>query len=140
MAQLQIDIVSAEGAVHQGPADMVIAPGEMGDIGVAPRHAPLLTRLRPGEVRVKIGDRELPFYVSGGLLEVQPHLVTVLADTALRAQDADEAAALKVKQEAEERLANARTEIDLARAQAEIIEAAARLQFVRKLQGTAGGR
>lgn len=134
MAQLQVDIVSAEGHIHEGFADMVIAPAEMGDVGITPRHAPLLTRLKAGEVRVKLGAEELQFFVSGGLLEVQPHLVTVLADTALRAKDADESAALKAKRDAEESLANANTDIDMARAQAELVEAAARLQFVQKLR------
>jgi F-type H+-transporting ATPase subunit epsilon len=134
--ELQVDIVSAEGEIFQGSATMVIAPAELGEIGVAPRHAPLLTRLRPGTVRVKGADgEEQQFFVSGGLLEVQPQLVTILADTALRARDADEAAAQRAKQDAEERLANAKSETDFARAQAELIEAAARLEFVRKLHG-----
>ena len=115
---------------------MVIAPAEMGDVGIAPRHAPLLTRLRPGTVRVKQqGGEELEFFVGGGILEVQPHLVTVMTDTALRAKDADEAAALSAKQAAEEKLAGAKSDIDLAKAQSELIEAAARLQFVKKLKG-----
>lgn len=114
---------------------MVVAPAEMGDVGIAPRHTPMLTRLRAGEVRVKTVDgTECQFFVGGGFLEVQPYMVTVLADTALRARDADEAAALKAKQDAEEKLADAKTDIDLARAQAELIEAAARLQFVQKLR------
>ena len=133
---IHVDIVSAEGEIFQGSATMVIAPAELGEIGVAPRHAPLLTRLRPGTVRVKGADgAEQQFFVSGGLLEVQPQLVTILADTALRARDADEAAAQRAKQDAEERLANAKSETDFARAQAELIEAAARLEFVRKLHG-----
>lgn len=136
MPQLQVDIVSAEGHIHSGEAQMVFAPAEMGEVGIAPRHSPLLTRLKPGTVRVKTLDgQELPFFVGGGLLEVQPYLVTVLADTALRAKDADEAAALAAKQAAEEKLAGAREDIDLARAQAEVIEAAARLEFVRKIKG-----
>ena len=136
MANIHVDIVSAEGQIHSGEATMVIAPAEMGDVGIAPRHAPLLTRLRPGTVRVKQqGGEELEFFVGGGILEVQPHLVTVMTDTALRAKDADEAAALSAKQAAEEKLAGAKSDIDLAKAQSELIEAAARLQFVKKLKG-----
>jgi F-type H+-transporting ATPase subunit epsilon len=136
MANIHVDIVSAEGQIHSGEATMVIAPAEMGDVGIAPRHAPLLTRLRPGTVRVKQqGGEELEFFVGGGILEVQPHLVTVMTDTALRAKDADEAAALAAKQAAEEKLAGAKGDIDLAKAQSELIEAAARLQFVKKLKG-----
>ena len=136
MANIHIDIVSAEGAIHSGEATMVFAPAEMGEVGIAPRHAPLLTRLKPGTVRVKTPDgQELPFFVGGGILEIQPYLVTVLADTALRAKDADEAAALKAKQDAEEKLAGAKSDIDLARAQADLLEAAARLEFVKKIKG-----
>ncbi|MDD3761656.1 MAG: F0F1 ATP synthase subunit epsilon [Nevskiales bacterium] len=135
MANIHVDIVSAEGHIHSGEAQMVFAPAEMGEVGIAPRHAPLLTRLKPGTVRVKSpeGD-ELEFFVGGGILEIQPYLVTVLADTALRAKDADEAAALAAKQSAEEKLAGAKSDIDLARAQSELIEAAARLQFVQNLK------
>lgn len=135
MADLRVDIVSAEGNIHQGEAAMVFAPAEMGEVGIAPRHAPLLTRLKPGEVRVKTPEGEdLQFFVGGGILEVQPHLVTVLADTAIRAKDADEAAAAAAKASAEEKLANASGEMDMAKAQAELAEAAARLQFVQKLK------
>lgn len=135
MAQIHVDIVSAEGQIHKGEASMVFAPAEMGEVGIAPRHSPLLTRLKPGAVRVRTpAGEELQFFVSGGILEVQPHLVTVLADTALRAKDADEASALKAKQDAETKLAGAKTEIDLVKAQQEMIEAAARLEFVRKLK------
>lgn len=135
MAQIHVDIVSAEGQIHKGEASMVFAPAEMGEVGIAPRHSPLLTRLKPGAVRVRTpSGEELQFFVSGGILEVQPHLVTVLADTALRAKDADEASALKAKQDAEERLAGAKSEMDMAKAQQEMIEASARLEFVRKLK------
>ena len=141
MAQLNVDIVSAEGHIHHGPAAMVFAPAEMGEVGIAPRHAPLLTRLKPGAVRVQTPDgQELQFYVGGGILEVQPHLVTILADTALRAKDADAAAAAEAKKRAEEALAGAKTEMDVAHAQALVTEAAARLEFIKKLQKTAGGR
>lgn len=135
MASIHIDIVSAEGEIHHGEAAMVFAPAEEGEVGIAPRHAPLLTRLKPGEVRVHdAGGEDHVFFVGGGILEIQPHLVTVMADTALRAKDADEAAALEAKQRAEEKLSKAHGDIDLARAQAEMAEAAALLQFVRKLK------
>ncbi len=136
MASIHIDIVSAEGDIHHGEATMVFAPAEEGEVGIAPRHAPLLTRLKPGEIRVQdVDGEEHAFFVGGGILEVQPHLVTVMADTALRAKDADEAAALEAKQRAEERLSNAQGSLDLARAQAELAAAAAMLQFFRKLRG-----
>jgi len=136
MPQLHVDIVSAEGNIHSGEAQMVFAPAEMGEVGIAPRHAPLLTRLKPGTLRVQTPDGQmLPFFVSGGILEVQPHLVTVLADTALHPKDADEAAAQAAKAQAEQRLAGASTETDMAKAQIELVEAAARLEFVRKLRG-----
>ncbi len=135
MASIHVDIVSAEGQIHTGEAQMVFAPAEMGEVGIAPRHTPLLTRVSPGTVRVKQEDgSELRFFVGGGIMEVQPHLVTILADSALRAKDADEAAAVAAKAAAEEKLAGAKSEIDLAKAQQEIVEAAARLEFVRKLK------
>jgi F-type H+-transporting ATPase subunit epsilon len=138
--KLHVDIVSAEGHIYTGEATMVFAPAVMGEVGIAPRHAPLLTTLKPGTVRVQPPDgEELAFFVGGGILEVQPHLVTVLADTALRAKDADEAAAAKAKQAAEEKLAGAKSDMDLARAQAELAEAAARLEFVKKLKNTTRG-
>jgi F-type H+-transporting ATPase subunit epsilon len=132
---IHVDIVSAEGQIHTGEASMVFAPAEMGEVGIAPRHAPLLTRLKPGAVRVKLeSGEELAFFVSGGILEVQPHLVTVLADTALRAKDVDEASAAQAKQRAEEAMGNAKSEVDLARAQAELIQAAALVQFLDKIK------
>jgi F-type H+-transporting ATPase subunit epsilon len=132
---LHVDIVSAEGDIHHGEAQMVFAPAEMGEVGIAPRHAPLLTRLKPGEVRVKTeSGEELRFFVGGGILEIQPTLVTILADTALREKDADEAAAADAKRQAEAALAGARTEMDLAKAQASLVEAAARLEFVKKIK------
>jgi F-type H+-transporting ATPase subunit epsilon len=135
MATLKVDIVSAEGHIHHGEAAMVFAPAEMGEVGIAPRHAPLLTRMKPGEVRVKQADgSEQQFFVSGGILEVQPNLVTVLADTALRAKDADEAAAIEAKRRAEEAMATAKTDIDVARAQAELAQAAALVAFLQKIK------
>jgi F-type H+-transporting ATPase subunit epsilon len=135
MSSIHVDIVSAEGQIYQGEAAMVFAPAEMGELGIAPRHAPLLTRLKPGAVRVKSeSGEEHAFFVGGGILEVQPHLVTVLADTALRARDVDEAAALQAKQRAEEAMSNAKSDIDLARAQADLIQATALMQFLDKIK------
>ena len=130
---IHVDIVSAEQEIYSGLAEMVIAPAEEGDVGIAARHAPLLTRLKPGEVQVKTDNKEtLPFYVSGGILEVQPHLVTVLADRAIRATDIDEAAAKEAKQRAEEMLADKSGKHDLARAQAELLEAVMQLQTLER--------
>ena len=136
MATIKVDIVSAEGEIHSGEATMVFAPAQMGEVGIAPRHAPLLTALSPGEVRVQTEDgSEESFYITGGMLEVQPHLVTVLADTALRGDQLDEAAALAAKQDAEEALKGVSNETDLKRAQAEMAEAEARYRAAQKLKG-----
>ena len=132
---IHIDIVSAEGEVHTGEATMVFAPASGGEIGIAPRHAPLLTTLKPGEVRVQTeGGEEHVFWVGGGALEVQPHKVTILADTAARAKDLDEAAALAAKQRAEEALRDRAGAIDIAEAQAELARAAAQLRAIEKLR------
>ena len=137
MATIHVDIVSAEGAIFSGEAAMVFAPAVMGDIGIAPRHAPLLTTLKPGEVRVQTpGGEEQFFYVSGGAIEVQPHLVTVLADTALRARDLDEAAAMQAMERAEEALKNRGSKIEVAEAMAEIARRAAQLKVLDKLRKT----
>ncbi len=136
MNTIKVDIVSAEGAIHSGTAKMVYAPAIMGDVGIAPRHAPLLTALKPGEVRIELEDgSEQSFYVTGGMLEIQPHLVTILADTALRGEQLDEAAALAAQQEAERALAGASAQTDVARAQAELAEARARYNTAQKLKG-----
>ncbi len=136
MATIKVDIVSAEGEIHSGSAAMVFAPAKMGEVGIAPRHAPMLTRLSPGEVRVQDEDgKEESFYITGGMLEVQPHLVTVLADTALRGDQLDEAAALAAQHEAEEALKGASEETDVVRAQAELAEARARYRAAQKLKG-----
>ena len=136
MATIKVDIVSAEGEIHSGEAAMVFAPAKMGEIGIAPRHAPLLTALKPGEVRVEDTEgNEHFFYITGGMLEVQPYLVTVLADTALRGDQLDEAAALAAQQEAEEALKGVSEETDLARAQQELEEARARYRAAQKLKG-----
>jgi len=132
---LHVDIVSAEGAIHSGQAAMVYAPAEMGEVGIAPRHTPLITRLRAGDVRVASENGETDyFYVSGGMLEVQPHVVTVLADTAIRARDLDEAAAVEAKRRAEDTLAGKTAEFEYAQAQAELAEAVAQLRAIEKLR------
>ncbi|MBR9812920.1 F0F1 ATP synthase subunit epsilon [bacterium] len=134
--ELHVDIVSAEGEIFSGAAAMVFASAEMGEVGIAPRHAPLLTRLKPGEVRVrKLDGDEQSFFVGSGVLEIQPYVVTVMADTAARAADLDEAAAVEAEQRAKEAVENANAEIDIARAQAELAEAAARLHLLKKLKG-----
>jgi len=136
MATIRVDIVSAEGEIHSGEATMVFAPAKMGEVGIAPRHAPLLTLLKPGEVRVETPEGgEEAFYITGGMLEVQPHLVTVLADTALRGDQLDEAAALAAAQEAERALEGVSEETDVARAMAEVEEARARYRAAQKLKG-----
>lgn len=132
---IHVDVVSAEGHIHHGEATMVFAPASQGEVGIAPRHAPLLTTLKPGVLRVQTAEGEmLQFFVGGGILEVQPTVVTVLADTALREKDADINAAAKAKAEAEAKLAGAPTEMDRKLAQQELIEAAARYEFVKSLQ------
>ncbi|MCS5565124.1 MAG: F0F1 ATP synthase subunit epsilon [Methylococcales bacterium] len=131
---IHVDIVSAEKEIFSGLAEMVFAPAEMGEVGISPRHAQLITRLNPGEVRVKTSEGEYPFYVSGGLLEVQPHVVTILADTAMRAKDIDEAAALEAKARAEEALADKTGKIDYARAQAELAEAVMQLRTLDRFR------
>jgi F-type H+-transporting ATPase subunit epsilon len=135
MATIHVDIVSAEGEIFSGEASMVFVPAVMGEIGIAPRHAPLLTTLRPGEVRVQTaGGDEQFFYVSGGAIEIQPHLVTVLADTALRAKDLDEAAAVQAKQRAEEALKNRTDAVDAAELQAELARLAIQVKMIEKLR------
>jgi F-type H+-transporting ATPase subunit epsilon len=137
MATIHVDIVSAEGEIFSGEAAMVFAPAALGDIGIAPRHAPLLTTLRPGEVRVQsLGGEEQFFFVGGGALEVQPHLVTVLADTALRAKDLDEAAAVQAKQRAEEALRNKGDAVEMAELQAQIAQYAAQIKMIQNLRKT----
>ena len=135
MNTIHVDIVSAEGEIFTGEAYMLFAPAVMGDVGIAPRHAPLLTNIKPGEIRVQTPDGgEQFFYVSGGTMEVQPHLVTVLADTAIRAKDLDEAAAVQAKQRAEEALRNSSDKIDAAKAQAELAGTIEQLKLIEKLR------
>lgn len=131
---LHVDIVSAEEEIFSGTATMVFAPAEMGEVGITPRHTPLLTRLKPGEVRVQSDGEEQSFFVSGGMLEVQPHVVTVLADTAIRADSLDEAQAMEAKERAEKMLSDKSADIDYARAQAELAESMAQLSAIRKLR------
>lgn len=133
---IHIDIVSAEGHLYSGQGEMVYAPAAMGEIGIAPRHAPLVSPLKPGEVRVDPGQGKPQehFYVSGGIIEVQPFKVTVLADTGIRAADLDHAAAQEAKRRAEDTLANRAADIDLAKAQVELAEAAAQLRAIERLR------
>ena len=132
---LHVDIVSAEAEIFSGTATMVFAPAEMGEVGIAPRHTPLLTRLKPGEVRVQTQEgEELSFFVSGGMLEIQPHVVTVLSDTAIRADDLDEAQALEAKERAEKLLADKSADLDYARAQAELAQSMAQLAAIKKMR------
>ena len=133
MATINVDIVSVEGQIHHGEAAMVFAPAEMGELGILPRHAPLLTRLKPGAVRVRDADgTEHSFFVGGGILEVLPHLVTVLADTAIRAKDVDAGKAAAAKECAAKMMENAKTETDIARASNEMIQAEALIEFLDK--------
>lgn len=130
---IHVDIVSAEAAIYSGQAELVVAPAEMGEIGIAARHAPFLSRLKPGEVRVKVrADEVHPFYISGGMIEVQPHVVTILADSAIRARDIDEMAALEAKRQAEDMLADKSGRLDYAKAQAQLVDAMAQLRTLEK--------
>ena len=132
---MHVDIVSAEGAIHSGTAEMIYAPAEMGEVGIAPRHTQMITRLKPGDIRVDTGGGNVDhYYVSGGILEVQPHVVTILADTAIRARDLDEASALEAKRRAEDALAGQTAEFEYAKAQAELAEAVAQLRAIERLR------
>ena len=136
MATLRVEIVSAEREIYSGEANSVIAPASMGEVGIYPRHTPLITYLKPGEVRVDADGEELSFYVSGGMLEVQPGQVTVLSDTAMRGADLDEAKAEEAKRRAEQALADRKADMDSAKALAELAEAAAQLRMIQKLRKT----
>ena len=132
---IHVNIVSAEGAIFEGDADMVFAPAKAGELGIAPRHAPLITTLKPGSVRVQSGETEKLFYVTGGILEIQPYLITVLADSALHADQLDEAEALAARERAREMLQGRAEGIDLAAAQAALVEAEARYRAAQQLKG-----
>jgi F-type H+-transporting ATPase subunit epsilon len=135
MSTIRCDIVSAEHEIYHGEATLVVATGELGELGIAPKHAPLITRLKPGKVVVTTASGEqLDFAISGGILEVQPQVVTILADTAIRAQDIDEASVRKAKEEAERMLANRGEGIDVAEAQAKLAEVTAQLQALERLR------
>lgn len=137
MSSIHVDVVSAEASIFSGEAEFVALPGESGELGIYPQHTPLITRIKPGAVRIKqAGKAEETFvFVAGGILEVQPHRVTVLADTAIRGEDLDEAKAETARKAAEEALANAKTDIDFARAQGELAIMAAQIAALRKLRG-----
>ncbi|MEL0035173.1 MAG: F0F1 ATP synthase subunit epsilon [Gammaproteobacteria bacterium] len=134
-----LDIVSAEESIYSGLAEMVTCTGSFGEMGIAPGHAPLLTKLNPGPVTVRHqGGEEEIFYVSGGMLEIQPNTVTILADTALRASDVDEAAAMEAQKKAHAELSNQASEIDYGRATSELAEAAAQLRTIQAIRKKAG--
>lgn len=132
---MQVDIVSAEQEIFSGVVEFLVAPAEQGEVGIMPRHNQMITRLKPGEVRLKLShDQVQSFYVSGGILEVQPHVVTVLSDTALRAKDIDEAAVVEARRRAQDALQNRDTDVDLATATAQLAQANAQLELLRKLR------
>ncbi len=133
--EIQVEIVSAEREIWSGNARMVFAPGELGELGIWPRHTALLTRLKPGEVRViTVDGSEQSYFISGGILEIQPHVVTVLADTAIRADDLDEAAAIDARRRAEDIMAERQSEMDFARAKAELAELSAIIETIKKIR------
>ena len=133
---IHVDVVSVESQIYSGEAEFVIAPGIVGELGIYPRHAPLFTQIRPGALRIKVPDRteEELVFVQGGYLEVQPHAVTVLADTAIRAKDLDEVKALEAKKAAEDAMQNKTSKEEIARAEAELASAMAQLEAIRKLR------
>ncbi|MDC9724821.1 MAG: F0F1 ATP synthase subunit epsilon [Gammaproteobacteria bacterium] len=135
---IHVDIVSAEREIFSGSVEAVFASAIMGELGIYPRHTPLLTRLKAGDVRILVNGKEEQFYVSGGMLEVQPHVVTVLADTAMRASDVDEAAALAAKEDAQRALDDSDAKMDIAEAQAKMAEAMAQLRSIERMRKTAG--
>ena len=132
---IHVDVVSAEESIFSGAVEFVVLPGEAGELGIYPRHTPLITRIKPGEVRIKPADGPEEFiFVAGGVLEVQPHAVTVLADTAIRGHDLDEAKANEAKQHAEDAMRNQTSKLEIAKAQAELASAVAQLAAIRKLR------
>lgn len=136
---IHVDIVSAETELYSGLVEMVFAPAIMGEVGIAPRHAPLVTRLKPGEVRLQLSDgKEESFFVSGGILEIQPHVVTILSDSASRTEDLDEALLLKAKEEAEHAFLHRTDDVDYDHVQQQMVEAAAKYQALQRLRGRTG--
>lgn len=137
---VHVDIVSAEAMIYSGLAEFVVVPGVMGELGIYPRHAPLLTQLKPGSVRVKLPNRDVEelIFVSGGILEVQPNKITVLSDTAIRGKDLDEAAAVEAKRRAEEAMRNRSGAMEVAKAEAELAEAVAQLRAIEQLRKRTG--
>lgn len=136
VATVHIDVVSAEESIFSGEAEFIAAPAQMGEVGIYPRHAPMITSIKPGALRIKLADKneEQLIYISGGILEVQPGVVTVLADTAIRGHDLDEAQANVAKKAAEEAMKNRSSDVDYAKAQAELAEAIAQIQAIQKLR------
>jgi F-type H+-transporting ATPase subunit epsilon len=136
VATVHIDVVSAEESIFSGEAEFIAAPAQMGEVGIYPHHAPMITSIKPGALRIKLADKneEQLIYISGGILEVQPGVVTVLADTAIRGHDLDEAQANAAKKAAEEAMKNRSSDIDYAKAQAELAEAIAQIQAIQKLR------
>jgi F-type H+-transporting ATPase subunit epsilon len=136
VARVHIDVVSAEESIFSGEAEFIAAPAQMGEVGIYPHHAPMITSIKPGALRIKLADKneEQLIYISGGILEVQPGVVTVLADTAIRGHDLDEAQANAAKKAAEEAMKNRSSDIDYAKAQAELAEAIAQIQAIQKLR------
>jgi F-type H+-transporting ATPase subunit epsilon len=134
---IHVDIVSAEKGIYSGLVEAVFVTATMGELGIYPRHTPLLTSLKPGEVRIQLaGGKQEQFYVSGGMLEVQPHVVTILADTAMRADDVDEAAAIAAKEAAEKTLAESDVTLDFAEVQAQLAQASAQLRLIQRAKNT----
>ena len=136
VATVHIDVVSAEESIFSGEAEFIAAPAQMGEVGIYPHHAPMITSIKPGALRIKLADKneEQFIYISGGILEVQPGVVTVLADTAIRGHDLDEAKANAAKKAAEEAMKNRSSDVDYAKAQAELAEALAQIQAIQKLR------
>ena len=133
--KIKLDIVSAEEELFSEDVEMIYAPAEMGDVGISPKHTPLITRLRPGDVRAQISKDEMKtFYVSGGILEIQPNEVTILSDTALREDDLDEERALEAERIAREAMKNSANDVDSSKAKSELLQAAAQLRLIKKLR------
>lgn len=133
--KIKLDIVSAEQELFSKEVEMVYAPAEMGEVGITPKHTPLITKLKPGDVRVQISKDEIEtFFVSGGILEVQPNEVTILSDTALRGEDLDEERAMEAERSAQEAMKNSSSDVDTAKAKSELLQAAAQLRLIKKLK------